>query len=347
VAFFADVRSGIRSTMNAFSSLAAARVAVRVRALISLFAVGAMLLSATPAAAQTERDRATARRLAGEAMDLFEAGDFSTALGKFREADALVPAPSLKIRVARTLDKLDRMLEAAAVYREIIATELAPSDPPPHHEARRQAVPELAALLEQLPTVLLIVEGEGEARAEVEPRGEARRPIPIGERSELDPGWYTFAARIGELERVKSLRIERGANARVTLNMSPEAAEVARPSAPGAPDRTPWLAGGGTTLALGGAALIAGAITGGLVLARHADLEARCPAGQCQPPDHADARSFNDLRVASTVLLAVGAAAAATGTLVLALAPEAENTGALSLRPAVGFGTFALEGRFR
>ncbi|MEM9874426.1 MAG: hypothetical protein AAF928_06000, partial [Myxococcota bacterium] len=73
----------------------------------------ASMIDASPAGAQTSSDRATARKLAGQAIALMDAEDYEAALDAFREADTLVPAPTLKIRIARCLDALDRMQEAA------------------------------------------------------------------------------------------------------------------------------------------------------------------------------------------------------------------------------------------
>src|SRR5690606_12436568 len=86
---------------------------------VGLLGVFATLLLASPVGAQSTADRLAARKLGGEAMDLFAAGDYATALEKFTQADELVPAPTLKLRIARSLDRLDRMLEAAEMYRAV------------------------------------------------------------------------------------------------------------------------------------------------------------------------------------------------------------------------------------
>lgn len=305
----------------------------------------ALLVAAAPAAAQSAKDRYAARKLAGEAMDLFQAGDYATALEKFTRADELVPAPSLKLRVARSLDKLNRMLEAAEKYREVIASELKPTDPAPYHQARKEAVPELAALLEQIPAVTVVVEGDGAGSAEVFLEGSVLPPAMVGERQEMDPGDYTFEARAGDRTVREVVHLERGKTMRVVLVLPPP--EIEEPPPPPPVDRTPWIVGGWSAVGLGGAAVVIGAITGGVVIARESELETRCPNRACLPADHDDAKSFNALRATSTAMFVVGGLAAAGGVTVLLLAPDDPKTDAdetASLRPVLGLGMIGLEG---
>lgn len=314
------------------------------------WALVAGLAFTVPASAQSPADRLAARKLAGEAMDLFEAGDYGTALDKFTQADELVPAPTLKLRIARSLDKLDRLLEAAEIYRAVIATELKPTDPAPYHAARKEAIPELAALLEQIPSVTVTVRGPGAAEAEVFLGGAALPRGVLGERREMDPGDYLFEARIDGREAREDLHLERGAKARVTLELPAPVTEAPSPDTPAADD-TAWRVGGWAAVGVGAAALVVGAATGGVVMAREDDLVARCPDRRCGPEDHADAEGFNTLRTTSTAMFVVGGVAAAAGVAVLLLAPEREEPGstesALTLRPLVGPGWFGIEGRFR
>jgi hypothetical protein len=322
---------------------------MRLRSLAWIALCAAVLFS-PPVGAEPAADRLTARKLAGEAMDLFEAGDYATALEKFTEADRLVPAPTLKLRIARSLDKLDRMLEAAEMYRTVIASELKPGAPAPHHQARKDAIPELAALLEQIPRVTVTVKGEGAADAQVFLAGAELPAAMIGERQEMDPGDYVFEARAGSREVREEMRLERGQTARVMLELPVPASEAPPPPPPSIVDDTPWVVGGWAAIALGGASLVVGAATGGVVLSEEDDLLARCPKRSCPPTDHDDARSFNALRATSTAMFVVGGVLTATGVTVLVLAPAPNgdpSESAIGARPVVGLAMLGLEGWFR
>src|SRR5690606_361376 len=60
---------------------------------------------------------------------------------------------------------------------------------------------------------------------------------------------------------------------------------------------------------VGGAALLAGAITGAISLSIVADVEERCIDGHCPPEDEDEARVASRLGTASTATLAIGGAA--------------------------------------
>jgi hypothetical protein len=270
---------------------------------------------ARPAAGEpSPQQRAKARKLAGEALDLFAAGDFAAALARFEAADAIVPAPTLKLHIARCLDKLDRMLDAAEKYREVIAAELPPNAPAVHREARDQAVPELAKLLDHIPELVVVVRGAGSDRATLEMEGVSLPREAIGERQKLDPGAYSFSARSGDARAHERVVLERGQKRRLVLEL-PRATGDAPPVEQG----NTVAVVGWALVGLGGAGLVVGAITGGAVLAEEDDLLGQCPDRACPPAAHDDARAFDRLRITSTVGFVVGGVAGAVGATLLVL----------------------------
>lgn len=71
--------------------------------------------------------------------------------------------------------------------------------------------------------------------------------------------------------------------------------------------------GGWVSLGVGAAALIGGAVTGGLALSKYSDLKEACPGGTCYTEQYGEMDAKDSLATASTVLLAVGGTAAAVG----------------------------------
>jgi hypothetical protein len=277
-------------------------------------------------AAPSTKERSEARKLAGEAMDLFAAGDFDAAHGKFAAANDLVPAPTLQLRMARCLDKLDRLREAAEIYRAVISYELGRSAPAVHKKARKQAVPELAALLDQVPKVVVNVQGPDTTGAVVTNNGEPLAADVLGAELSLDPGVYRFEARVGERVVSETVDLERGATERVALALpmlpEPEGSLGPSGSTPDSAGSSPMVIGGWTAIGIGAVGLIVGAGTGIALLTKESGLEERCVDRACPPEAHADAAEFDRLRITTTVGLVVGGVAGALGTTLLLLSPS-------------------------
>jgi hypothetical protein len=89
--------------------------------------------------------------------------------------------------------------------------------------------------------------------------------------------------------------------------------------------------------------LIAGAVTGGLALGKHASLNDECPDGRCSTAHAGDVDSYRALANAATITTIAGAALAATGVVLLLTAPP-------SSRPSVGVyvgpSAAGIEGKF-
>jgi len=79
--------------------------------------------------------------------------------------------------------------------------------------------------------------------------------------------------------------------------------------------------GGWILVGTGAAALVAGAVCGGLALSQSSRLEEYCPDGQCAPAREGEVEALGSLALSSDILLAVGAAAAVAG-LVMVLVPS-------------------------
>jgi len=280
-------------------------------------AISCSLLLSAPAAAKSQAARRVeARGLAAEAIDLYAAGDFDNALKKFARADELYPAPTLKLRVARCLDRLDRMHESAEQYRKIIGTKLKWSAPRKHHEARKDSVPELAKLLEQMPRVLVLVSGVESDGATVH-MDTVRIPPDDRDRT-IDPGMHVFVAAKGSRVAKRTVQVERGRAIRVELQLpDPDNNNPIAPSDDGATFRI----AGWAAIGLGAAGAILGGVTGGMLVAQRSGLEARCPNQSCPPEAHDDAKQFNTLRTVSTVGFIVGAVGAGAGLTLHLLAP--------------------------
>ncbi|MBI4701374.1 MAG: hypothetical protein HY744_09480 [Deltaproteobacteria bacterium] len=306
------------------------------------------------------QDRAMARKLAGEAIDLVKAGDCASASRKFDEADRLVPAPTLKIEAARCLAKIDRLLEAADRYRATIATELKPWAPRVHHDARKAAVPELAQLLEQVPSIEVTVEGATGREVVVLVDGTRVDDASLGESRQVNPGTYTFEARSGIRLVSRQINLRRGEHAKVLLRLPPPSPdEPAGPAPPGAPPPAPggpWRAVGWSAVAIGGAGLSVWSIAGLVAMGQEQDLLDRCAERKCPPEAHDDARAYATTKAVSTAGFVVGLVGLAAGTGILLFAPsgapaagpaeEERHTPPAEVEAYVGVGAGGIRVRF-
>jgi hypothetical protein len=117
----------------------------------------------------------------------------------------------------------------------------------------------------------------------------------------------------------------------------------------------PLVTAGWVMAGIGAAALIGGVITGGVAMSRQSDLEDRCPDKHCQDEGDRDLLDgVDNLAVATDVLLAVGAAVAATGVIMIVVGRKHETEAGPDPDAEVGFapvvgprsGGFAITGRF-
>ncbi len=297
---------------------------------------------AAPVAAEPDELRKEAIRLGGEAIDLYDAGDYAAALEGFIAADELLPAPTLKFRAAECLEKLDRLQEAAEMFRQVIAHELTSKSPKVHHKARKEAVPRLAALLEEMPGVTVVVQGPGADDAVVTMGGEPFAADRLGQKESVDPGAYSFVAVSGDRSARQDVTLDRGDELDVILELTSTGGRGGDQD-----DGPPWPILGWTAIGLGGAGLVLGGVAGVVLLGQEPDLEERCPDRQCPPDAQDDVDSFDTMRILSTAGFIIGGVGLVAGTTFLLLAPSDEpEADEAQVVPYVTLGGLGIRGTF-
>ncbi|MEZ4443199.1 MAG: hypothetical protein R3B72_29155 [Polyangiaceae bacterium] len=143
----------------------------------------------------------------------------------------------------------------------------------------------------------------------------AGKPVP------LDPGQHVVRVTVDSVELQETVVLRAGEKLRrVTLEATAPTAAAADPDDP---DLT---LGGWVTMGIGGAALVLGAITGGLALAKKSALDDACPTPVSCPADRqGDIDSMTRLAHASTAGLVIGAVAVGLGTVLLLLDAEPDD----------------------
>lgn len=318
--------------------------------------------STSPAFAQTDSDKATARELARDGADALEKKDYAKAADRFARADKLFHAPTLVLGLARAQVGLGKLVAAQENYHSILREELPPNAPEAFVQALADAKKELDALTPQVPWVILSVEGARDlSQAKVKVGEDLVPPAALGVKRAIDPGNHTVRVELpGFLPAEKKFSVAPGATAQVSIALSP-APQAATSKGGGEPVEPPSSGGlfphqgavGIVLLGVGSAGVLVGAVTGGLALQKHGDLEdAGCTSEGCPASQQEALGSYHTLGTVSTAGFITGGVGLVAGLVLVLTAPKApkkpEPKAALApvVRPYIGAGEIGVLGRF-
>jgi hypothetical protein len=340
------------------------------------FAALLFALALAPSAAladPSDADRATARALAAEAQDAFEKKDFTTALDRFSRADAIVHAPTLMLAMARSQAGLGRFIAAQETLNRIVREGVPPKSPPSWAIAVSDAKKEIGAIGARTPSVIITVKGGAAASVTID-----GAPVPsaaLGVKRPVDPGKHAIRAEAPPLVAEVNVDIAEGRSEKVTLELKPPVAAPPPVVAP-PPETTPVkppvetpkpvlqpekgsdsavappVAGsprktiGIVALAVGGAGLVMGGVTGGLAIAKHGALSDACSGGHCPIGQQSSVDSYHLLGALSTAGFIAGGACVAAGTILILTAPRAKPAKEARVTPIVGLGYIGAQGAF-
>jgi hypothetical protein len=292
--------------------------------------------------------RAKARVLANDGLAAFRRGDYVTALGKFEQAEAIVPAPTIALHRARCLEKLGRLAEALERFQAIVDAPVAQDAPYVHHRAKQDAQLEVQALEPRVPAVSIVVEGDPGSRAELVVDGRSSPVPPNATRVDrrLDPGAHTFELRRRDGTRATGkadLRERDRAEVRLSLPPPRPGAQLDEDEAPPAPaasepDGIGWngdeqRTAGWALLSAGGVGLGIALVSGVAAISVGGDLSERCPDGVCPPDATPDVDRHDGYRAASTVGFIFAGTFAAAGVALLLTAPDDGPRASASVGP--------------
>ena len=165
------------------------------RARPTLASFGLFLFLSSVALAQSPQDRATARNAAEEADKKLAAKDYDGALELFTRADALVPAPTLKVQIGHVQVLRGKLLEAQQAFLDASRAPVQPNESASWAKARDEAAREAAAIKPRVAAVTITVEGPPKDRAvRVTMDGEAVNAASLGLPLAANPGKHVLHA---------------------------------------------------------------------------------------------------------------------------------------------------------
>ena len=299
---------------------------------VGLLAGAGASLSAS-AYAQAASPAAQAITKGQEAVSLFEQGKYGDALARFQEADALYHSPVFLLYVGRSQRGLGRWVDAIASLRRAADETVDAAAPALWKQAQTDARRELTALVADMPSVIVTVEG-GSAEARVTIDGAT---VTTGQRIELDPGEHRIVAYDGD--RIEANDVDVRARSERTVNIAFPPVVSPEPVRPpellyNPPPQTPksgLYLPGLVVAGVGGAALIGGAIAGVNALNRASSaLPSSCEGTTC-PSSRKDEvegnlHSSRRLGTVADVLLIGGGAAVIVGVILMIIHPRAKPT---------------------
>jgi hypothetical protein len=335
---------------------------------------------AASALAQTDDEKITARSLGQEGQAALDKGDMKTAEDRFHRAvlifdNAKAPVPpTLLLGYARGAAGSHHYIAAEEAYNRMIRAGLPPGAPAPFVKALEDAKKEIESVSPHIARVTINVTGCDNPSVTLD-----GAPVPsmiLGIKKPVDPGTHEVKASApGCKAQAASFTVEDGKEATSSLTLEKEpTTNVTPPTGTGAtttttPNTTPTTSptttttvppetasGGGNglkiagfvALGIGGAGVIMGAVTGGIALGKHGDLQKVCgPTGDaCPASAQSTINDYKTMGALSTVGFIVGGVGIAAGLAMVLLAPSPKKQTAAWIQPYVGFGSVGAYGQF-
>lgn len=295
------------------------RLGLRVEFLSALL----VLCAARSASAQTEEARDQARALMDQGDELVDKKLLAEALAAYQKAHAIMGVPTTGIEVARMLASLGRLVEARRQSSEVAKLPVAPDEPTAFADARREAEELDRSLEARLPR--LTVEVAAGVRIYID--GVEVPDFRSGEPFAIDPGTHVVEARVNDKSASQRVQIVEGDRKSIKLRLEepvrprralPPTVEPKQPASTPPSSSNTQVTLGWVAIAIGGAGMVFGGVTGGLALAEKGDLDdSGCVNQRCPPAKQDDVDRYNTLRTLSGVGLISGAVLTTAGVLLV------------------------------
>lgn len=292
----------------------------RTSTLVACFAVA---LTALPGAGRADATdaaaRSTARKLAQEALKLYDAGKYEAALEKLNTADALVPAPTLGLYAARCLVKLGKLVEASERYLEVTRMQLDRFALPVMRRAKVDAVAERDKLLPTIPTLEVRVDGPAGDGVVVTVDDKVLLPALLGVKRPVNPGNHRAIAKRVDVEVTSAATVKLGESGQIVLALPPVPPKPVQ-------RMPPLRVAGWVGLGLGVAGGVLGIVSGVISIAQQQSLVAECKLGKNLCPEAAAGKiaTYNVVTKLTTVGLITGLAGLAFGIPIVIVTPKSE-----------------------
>jgi len=286
--------------------------------------------------------RSAARALGYAGVEAYERHDYETAVEKLEKAFTVLRVPSVGLWSARALAKRGLLVRASERYRLVGTLPTSGVEVAIEQQAQADAARELADLLPRIPSIVVTVDGPRPSQLTID---DAPVPVSlIGEPIPADPGAHRLVVRQGDETASTAVVLQEAEKKQATLRLARTAAPVASEPAP-PPSSPNWQKSAGfVSVAFGGAALAAGAVTGLVALGKKQsfDSDPACHDNMCPSSQGADVDAYNRLRVVSTASFVAGGVLGGAGIVLLVTSPRSPERVSVRATP----GSIAVIGSF-
>ena len=313
----------------------------------------ALALVAPHALAETDQDRASARKLAEEGDDAVAQGRYGAAIEAYQKAYVLVTAPTLKVAIARVELAQHHLIEAQQAFYDAARSEPRTNEPSSWADARTSARREAEALTPRLPMIDLGFVGLGagtmvHVRIDDSPLPSADVPRAV------DPGRHVIKVDgAGYDESTTVVVVAEGERKHVEVRLHEtgvRAIPTSSPDASASAHHIPWKPIAITSLVATGVFTGVGIATGVVSSSKVSDLNSKyCTGHHCDNTQAArdlrdQAKALGDVSTASFV--AAGASAVVAGISLYENHHETQENGLRALHLQLTRQDVRLVGRF-
>ncbi len=300
---------------------------------VRAFVLVCLLASAICVTTGAWADKDRARALATSGIELYHADRPNEAFERLTQAEALFPAVTHRVNMARCLTAMGRLVEAKDRYETIVdeprPMEMSDSTQRAYEAARA----ELATLKPRIGLLRIEFDGPVPSSVEVDGRTIATGGGPV--EVEVDPGEHIVAGPRPDDQ--KTVTFNDGTRKTITVGGLVESPVM---------DDDGSLVPAFVAYGFGAAALVVGGVTGGVSLSRVADIKERCVGNRCPPEEEDDADAAAVLGTVSTISFIVGGAAVVAGVVLTLVRPGGSTPTGAHVMPIVGPGYVGVSGRF-
>jgi hypothetical protein len=269
----------------------------------------AVTLPARVACAQDKNELSKARAQFQRAIELEQAGNYTTALETFRSVGEVRMTPQVRFHIATCEEKLGRLVTALGGYQ------LAFADADSVGEDFKAEVEGAVTRLQGSIPKLSIKRGAGGEAAEIQLDGVALGASSVGVAVPLDPGPHAITARAPNFlpfSQTVTIAENEQKTVEVALLPEPEPERAAPPPMERSRSKTvPYVVG-----SIGVASLIGSGVLFGLRQSTLSDLESKCGATRQNCPNSARGEVSNLSLYNTTAQIALGVGVVGIGTAV-------------------------------
>ena len=307
-------------------------------------------------------DKAAARDLGIQGIQLADKGDCAGALVPLQKAASLFPAPTIVERLGECQIELGKIVAGTESLQSVVHEDLGPSPSPAFVEAQKRAQKVLELSLPRIAKLVLHLVGPKPADASITVDGEKMPSALLDAERPTDPGHHDLAASApGFRDGTTPVDLTAGKTTEVTLTLEPLPASAAAPApvppAPAPAQPTGPLAPAGPSssgspvpaivaFAAGGVGVALGSVFGLMAAGKKSSLDQVCQSKNCPTTSQGDIDAMNTDATVSTVGFSVGLVGVGVGIVLLMVRPGEGSASPSSVGLTVGPGSLGLSGAF-